>query len=163
MSERVHWGYSTKELSKQTWPDFEKLFRKHGAVGDGWWCWCMHHQRVRSVSLTEEPKTRAEWAVRNRREKKGLVERGCAHGILVYAKGEPVGWCQYGPREELSRIDSSPRYQKLDLENGRDKIWRITCFVVDKQYRRSGVASTSLKAALESISKKGGGLSKLIR
>jgi hypothetical protein len=43
--------------------------------------------------------------VRNRREKRDLVERGHAHGILVYANGEPVGWCQYGPREELPRIN----------------------------------------------------------
>jgi len=30
--------------------------------------------------------------VRNRRQKKELVEHGLAHGILVYAKGEHVGW-----------------------------------------------------------------------
>src|SRR6266436_1992287 len=38
------------------------------------------------------------------------------------------------------------------------RLWRITCFVVDKNYRKSGVASTALKAALESIGHKGGGL-----
>ncbi len=48
-------------------------------------------------------------------------------------------------------IESSP----LD---GKDRLWRITCFVVDKQYRRRGVASAALKAALEAIRKKGGGL-----
>ena len=37
-------------------------------------------------------------------------------------------------------------------------MWRITCFVVDKQHRRRGVASVALKAALEAIRKKGGGL-----
>ncbi len=26
-------------------------------------------------------------------------------GVLVYAKGEPIGWCQYGTREELPRVD----------------------------------------------------------
>ena len=38
------------------------------------------------------------------------------------------------------------------------QIWRITCFVVDKQYRKRGVASAALKAALEGIRNKGGGL-----
>jgi len=97
--------------------------------------------------------------VRNRREKKELVERGCAHGILVYAKGEPVGWCQYGPREELPRIDNSRKYRGLGPEGSTsERLWRITCFAVLKEYRKRGVATTGLKAALEAIRKKGGGL-----
>ena len=150
--------YTTKELSSKTWADLERLFEKPG-VGDAWWCWCMHHH-TRSYSLPENKRlpTRAESAVRNRREKKELVEKGYSHGILVYAKGEPVGWCQYGPREELPRIDNSQKYRKLALEHGKDKLWRITCFVVDKNYRRRGVAGTALKAALEAIRNKGGGL-----
>jgi GNAT superfamily N-acetyltransferase len=95
-------------------------------------------------------------SVSNRRDKEELVQQGLAHGILVYADGEPIGWCQYGSREELPRIDDSPKYRTYK-ENG-DKLWRITCFVVDKRYRRKGVGSIALKAALESIRKKGGGL-----
>jgi len=140
--------YSTKELSKRTWPDFERLFLKQGVVGGGWWCWCMYHQRPRFSSEFREPRTRAERAVRYRREKRELVEKGCAHGILVYAKGEPAGWCQFGPREELPRIDNSPKYRRLALEDETDRLWRITCFVVDKQYRRRGVAGAALKGAL---------------
>ncbi len=119
----------------------------------------MHHH-VSSYSLPEnsQPRTRAERAVRNRREKRELVEKGCAHGILVYANGEPVGWCQYGPREELPRIDNTVKYRKLTLENGTGKLWRITCFVVDRKYRRRGVARAALKAALGAIRNKGGGL-----
>src|SRR6058998_3001508 len=150
LSERL--AYTTQELSAKTWPDFEKLFQKRGAVGDGWWCWCTHHH-VSSYSLPEnkQPPTRAERAERNRRKKAELVEKGCAHGILVYAKGEPVGWCQYGPREELPRADNSQNYRRLGLEDVTDRMWRITCFVVDERHRRRGVASTALKAALEEI------------
>ena len=151
--------FATKELSKKTWHDFETLFRKQGVVGDGWWCWCtFHHVSSFSSPENKQPATRAERAVRNRREKRELVENGCAHGILVYAKGEPVGWCQYGLREELPRIDNTVKYRKLSLNESDDRLWRITCFVVDKQYRGRGVASAGLKAALEAIRKKGGGL-----
>jgi len=135
MSARVQSEYSTRELSKRTWPDFEKLFMKQGVVGDGWWCWCTHHQRARSVPLIEEPRTRAECAAKNRREKRELVKKGCAHGVLVYAGGEPVGWCQYGSGDEFPRIESSPRYRRLGFEDGGERLWRITCFVVDKEYR----------------------------
>ncbi len=158
MSVRFHDEYSAKELSKQTWPDFERLFLKQGVVGDGWWCWCMYHQRPLSLPEIKQQRTRAERAVRNRCEKRELVEKGCAHGILVYAKGEPVGWCQYGPREELPRVDNSSKYRRLDFEDGKDRSWRITCFVVDKEHRQRGVATAGLKAALEAIRKKGGGL-----
>jgi len=148
-------AYTTRELSKKTWPDFERLFSQ----GGGWdFCWCMHFQRPCSLPKNKRLLTRAERGVRNRREKKELIERGCAHGILVYAKGEPVGWCQYGPKEELPRIDNSRKYRGLATEGDTEKLWRITCFVVHKKYRRRGVASAALKAALKAIRNKGGGL-----
>jgi ribosomal protein S18 acetylase RimI-like enzyme len=152
--------YSTKELSVKTWPDFEKLFLKPaGLIGDGWWCWCTHHH-IASYSTPEnqQPRTRAERAQRNRGKKAELVEKGCAHGILVYSDKEPIGWCQYGPRTELPRIDNSRNYRELRSTNPREKLWRITCFVIDKRHRRRGVARLALVAALDSIRKNGGGL-----
>ena len=153
--------YSSRELSDKTWPDFEKLFGKQGLVGDGWWCWCTFHH-VSSFSLPEnqQPPTRAERAKLNREKKKKLVTTSCAHGILGYAREVPVGWCQFGPREELPRMDNTTKYRKLALaiDNDSERLWRITCFVVDNKYRRRGVASFGLKAALEAIKKKGGGI-----
>ncbi|HZQ69454.1 MAG TPA: GNAT family N-acetyltransferase [Terriglobales bacterium] len=145
-------SYTTRELSPQTWPDFEKLFTRK----NGWdFCWCMHFQRARARP-GENSQIRAVRSVVNRRDKKRLVDAGQAHGILVYAEGEPVGWCQYGLREELPRIDHSPNYRPHEQREG--KLWRITCFVVDKKFRRQGVGTAALKVALASIRKKGGGL-----
>jgi GNAT superfamily N-acetyltransferase len=145
--------YKTRELSKKTWPDFERLFSRR----NGWdFCWCMHFHRSRIWPGSDKLR-RAERSVRNRRDKRALVETGRTHGILVYADNEPIGWCQYGPREELPRVDESRHYR----QPGRDdstKLWRITCFVVDKRYRRRGVASVALKAALQAIRKRGGGM-----
>lgn len=146
--------FTTKELSTGTWPDFEKLFSQK----NGWdFCWCMHFHRSRSAPGSDRLR-RAARSVKNRRDKKELVVRGRTHGILVYADGEPVGWCQYGPREELPRIDDSRGYRRLAPQPGAKKLWRITCFVVDKKYRRRGIAGVALKAALEAIRKKDGGL-----
>jgi GNAT superfamily N-acetyltransferase len=147
-------SYTTKELSKRTWPDFAKLFSR----GNGWgFCWCMHFHRPCGLPKSQWLRTRAERGVRNQREKLELVERGCAHGILVYANGEPVGWCQYGLREELPRIDNSRKYRGL-APKGTETLWRITCFAVLKPYRKRAVASAALNAALEAIRNKGGGL-----
>jgi GNAT superfamily N-acetyltransferase len=68
-----------------------------------------------------------------------------------------VGWCQYGPREELPRIDGGRKYRKLPLADPRGKLWRITCFFVDNDFRRKGVARVALRAALASIRREGGG------
>ena len=106
----------------------------------------------------KQPRTRAERADRNHRKKRSFVQNGCAHGTLVYSDEEPVGWCQYGSREELPRVDHSRSYQKLGFARTNERFWRITCFVVDKKHRGRGVASLGLKAALEAIRKKGGGV-----
>lgn len=86
------------------------------------------------------------------------MESGRAHGILVYADGEPVGWCQYGPRDELPRVEQNRAYRRFAPSGDPDKLWRITCFVVPARYRRRGVASAALKAALQAIKRRGGGL-----
>ena len=118
----------------------------------------MHFHRPRGLPKNKWLRARAERGARNRREKRELVGRGCSHGILVYTDGGPVGWCQYGPREELPRIDNSRKYQGLAPEGATERLWRITCFAVLKKYRKRGVASAALKAALEAIRNKGGGL-----
>jgi hypothetical protein len=140
-------AYTTKELSRKSWPDFVRLFSQRS----GWdFCLCMHFHRPRGLPKDQWRRTQAEGGMRNRRQKRALVEQGRAHGILVYANGEPVGWCQYGPREELPRIDNARAYQGL-APQGTEKLWRITCFAVPKRYRKRG-------AALEAIRRRGGGL-----
>jgi ribosomal protein S18 acetylase RimI-like enzyme len=68
-----------------------------------------------------------------------------------------VGWCQFGLSEELPRVEKNPKYRKLPSEN-TGPLWRITCFVVRRKYRRRGVARTALRAALTAIQNEGGGL-----
>jgi len=148
-------NFSTKELSTRTWQDFEKLFRKPGEWDP---CWCVYYHRARPLPGSRMLHTRAKRAVRNRREHRSLVEEGCAHGVLVYSRGEPVGWCQYGPKEELPRIDAKRNYRGLNPPSDDTKLWRITCFVVDRKYRGWGVAGVALKAALKAIRTRGGGL-----
>jgi len=146
-------SYVTKELSPATWVDFEDLFSR----GNGWdFCWCMHHHRCRPLPKSEKLR-RAERGRANYPDKKALVMKGRSHGILVYHNGEAVGWCQYGRAEELPRIDDDRNYSGL-AEGDTSKLWRITCFVVDKRYRRRGVGSRAIEAALASIKRQGGGL-----
>jgi len=142
-------AYSTKELSPTSWPDFESLFAKHNGVWGG--CWCMfYHTKGEFLTKGHGPA--------NRKAKKALVKRRRTHGIIVYSGKTPVGWVQYGPKPELPRLDASKTYQSLGLDNEEEKLWRITCFFVDRNNRKRGVAGFGLNAALASIKKKGGGL-----
>jgi hypothetical protein len=141
--------YSSKELSPTTWPDFEALFAKHNGVWGG--CWCMFYHTKGEFLIKDH-------APENKKAKKALVKRRQTHGIIVYSERTPVGWVQYGPKPELPRIDSSRTYQGLSLDSEGQRLWRITCFFVDRNSRRKGVAGFGLNAALASIKKKGGGM-----
>jgi ribosomal protein S18 acetylase RimI-like enzyme len=55
-------------------------------------------------------------------------------------------------------MDNNPKYRKLAPANDGKRLWRITCFVVHRGYRRRGVASTALNAAVAAIRRRGGGL-----
>ena len=146
--------FTTRELSPRTWRDFERLFRRPGEWGA---CWCTYYQRPRPLPYAETADLTAdERALRNRNDKRELVKEGRAHGILVYLGSDPVGWCQYGPKDELPRIDAGRKYRKL-APRARKRLWRITCFCVDRRFRNRDVASVGLSAALDSIKKRGGG------
>jgi len=146
-------NYSTRELSPDTWPDFERLFSKHGGVGG---CWCMYYQRPRGGTM--KGLTSTERHSKNRRDKKSLVDDDRSHGVLLYDRESPIGWCAYGFKQEFPRIDNGRNYRRMNLENDPEKLWRITCFFVDRDYRKKGVAKVALTAALSSIKAKGGGV-----
>ncbi|HLE65111.1 MAG TPA: GNAT family N-acetyltransferase [Candidatus Bathyarchaeia archaeon] len=146
-------AYTTKELGADTWPDFERLFEKHNGVQGG--CWCMFYQRPHPVRAEM---SRTERTTMNRKDKREWVREGRSHGIIVYKGRTPVGWCQYGPREELPRIDAGRNYRKVEPLSPEKRLWRITCFFVDKDHRGKGIANTALRATLESIGKQGGGI-----
>lgn len=104
--------------------------------------------RGRHLPRSQFP-TKAKQGEQNRQAKKQLVDQRRAHGILVYSGGEPIGWCQFGPIQELPLSGEAPY--------AGDPAWRITCFVTDKRFRRQGVARVALRAALAAINKRGGG------
>jgi GNAT superfamily N-acetyltransferase len=94
--------------------------------------------------------TKAAQSAQNLSEHRALVDERRSHGILVYSGEEPVGWCQFGPKSELPLSAGPPESD--------ERMWRITCFVTDKRFRRQGVASAALRAAVEAIRSRGGGL-----
>ena len=132
--------FIVKPLDKSTWPDFARLVEKHNGVWGGCWCMAFHPEGVGTG--------------KSRSEKERRVREGRAHAALVYDGSTAVGWCQFGPTDELPRIKLKSAYQE-GLTELPD--WRITCFFVDRDYRGKGVASIALEGALNEIARLGGG------
>ncbi len=141
-----------RELTPARWVDFEGLFQKYQGVQAG--CWCMfYHREGPNGPLGSVARQAA-----NRRDHRALLGAGRAHGVLVYRDGAPVGWCQFGRREELPRVELGRKYRELVDHLGPPPAWRVTCFFVDRPHRRAGVAGVALRAALEAIGRLGGGI-----
>jgi hypothetical protein len=137
-------GFRVKALDETTWPDFARLVEKHNGVWGGCWCMSFHLEDGFGNRMVSQ----------NRSEKERRVRDGRAHAALVYDGSLAVGWCQFGPTDELPRIKNKRAYLDglTDLPD-----WRIACFFVDRDYRDGGGASLALKGALREISRLGGG------
>jgi GNAT superfamily N-acetyltransferase len=138
-------GFVVKPLEESTWPAFAHLVEKHNGVWGGCWCMAFHAE---GVGRDKSPG-------QNRTEKECRVREGRAHAALVFDGANCVGWCQFGPTDELPRIKHQRAYRE-GLAASPD--WRITCFFVDKEYRGKGVAAAALKGAVKEIARLGGGV-----
>src|ERR1051326_1779993 len=131
-----------RPLDETTWPDFARLIEAHHGLRGGCWCMAFHAEGVRRTPA------------QNRSEKERRVREGRAHAAVVYDGPACVGWCQFGPPGELPRIKHRRAYL---VGRGALPDWRITCFFVDREHRRGGVAAAALDGALREIARLGGG------
>ncbi|GAB3270486.1 GNAT family N-acetyltransferase [Arthrobacter pigmenti] len=138
--------YQIKALTSQTWNAFADLCaRNNGAGMGGCWCTWFHHSTPAQRRASGNPRDFKEW----------LVRKGNAHAALVLDGGTAVGWCEYGTPEELPGI-----YHRKEVESAGAPLpdYRLTCFFVDRRYRRTGVAVAALDGALKLIAADGGGV-----
>lgn len=125
---------SYRELTPETWNDFEVLFREHG-IQDG--CWCMYWR-------TRREDCQRQYGEGNRRAFKSLVDAGKVTGFLTYSGNLPVAWCSISPRDQVPVIERSPTLKPVDDQN----VWSIVCFFVSKPYRRQGMTQILITQAL---------------
>jgi GNAT superfamily N-acetyltransferase len=89
--------------------------------------------------------------VANRAAFRQIVERGPPPGLVALDGGLAVGWCQLTPREALPWLD---RARLLDRVDGTP-VWSLSCFFVRRGYRRRGVTSALIAAALKAAERSG--------
>jgi len=134
-----------RPLSLETWDAYAALIEKHNGVWGGCWCTYFHE---------EEPEG-AKDDLGRPGFKRRMVELGIAHAALVFDGDQVIGWAEYGTPVELPNIYHRKERDAAGIDPAA---YRITCFFVDRDHRRSGVAYEALQGAVELIAAAGGGV-----
>lgn len=93
------------------------------------------------IGCTERSRPRQ----RNKAAFREIVERGPAPGLLAFDGDLAVGWCQLTPREAVPWLDHLWRLKRVDDM----PVWSLTCLYVRKRYRKQGITSALISAALK--------------
>lgn len=123
-----------RELTKERWADFERLFGPRGACGG---CWCMWWRVRRSQFDRQKGEL-------NRRAMKKIVDGGEVPGLVAFAGDAPIGWCAVAPRETYVVLRGSRILKPVDEQ----PVWSIVCFYVARSHRRSGLTVRLIEAAV---------------
>lgn len=124
----------------------DDFFRLHSIERGCGWCFCVAWWTPSWQGWGERT------AEDNYKLRLDLFEQGHYDGYLAYAQGDPIGWCQVGPRSRLLKL-----IDQFGLQQTSDgpEIWSITCFLVAPNYRRRKVATSMLTAILEDLKGRG--------
>ena len=122
-------------LTKKTWLQFTELFGARGACGN---CWCMYYR------LPKPEFIEGKLDDGNKIAMKELVWSGAPTGLLGLYEGKAIAWCAFSPREDFTKMEKSRVHKRIDDEH----IWSVTCFFIDKDFRRMGVSVALLKGLI---------------
>lgn len=111
-----------------------------------WWggCYCTFYDDPREEDAINAS---ADKRSDNRAARRSNIETGKASGMLAFVDGKVAGWCNVAPRASYV----NPHDLKQAIEDPREEVGSVTCFVVLSKYRKSGVATQLLHSACDLI------------
>jgi GNAT superfamily N-acetyltransferase len=124
-----------RPLTSKNWADVEELLGPRGGWGG---CWCIWWRLNRSTFERNKGK-------KNQHALRRIVASRVPVGVLAYSGREPVGWCAIAPREVYTRLANSRVLKPVDDQ----AVWSVSCFYVKAGYRRAGLSTALLKAAVD--------------
>ncbi len=127
-------------LTPDLWPDLEDLFGEKGGCNG---CWCMYWR----IGSAYRRRPRAE----NKADFRKVVRRGAPPGLMAFDRDMAVAWCQLTPRDALPWLDRTWRLERPDAV----PVWSLSCFYVRIGFRRRGITSRLVVAALETAKQVG--------
>ena len=134
-----------RELTPGLLPDFLAFFEGDAFADNPRWasCYCqflyVDHAKVSWPARTADE---------NRAAACERIGSQRMQGLLAYRDGRPVGWCNAAPRTLMDAFADEP-------DPDAERLGQITCFVVAKAHRRSGVATALLDAACAMLKRRG--------
>lgn len=136
--------WETHPVTPDRFEDFADVVNKNRRATH---CWCLSHRLTTAEirDLGGDGPTAREQAMRS------LCERPNPPGVVTYADGVPVGWCNIGPRSEITRLARSKLMPPVDDR----PVWSIVCVVVRSGHRRQGVTGHLLEGAVAYAASRG--------
>src|SRR5438105_4062148 len=123
-----------RPLTPDLWPTLVDLFGEKGACNG---CWCMYWR----IGSAYHRRPRAS----NKADFHAIVRRGPPPGLLAFDGDRAVGWCQVTPRDDVPWLDRTWRLKRVDDV----PVWSLSCLYVRIGYRKRGVATALIAAALK--------------
>ena len=118
--------------------------------GDGASCWCRWLLDTRAAFDAASREGRKA-ALRSE-----LAEAAVPPGLVLTTDGEAVGWVRVAPRPAQPGVLRTQVVRKGSSEPpADDAVWAVTCFVVRREHRGSGVAAALLDGAVAHASANG--------
>lgn len=123
------------------WSDLVTVFGQRG--DDRSWCWCQNFLR------TEDAAPPASDVPPDNRDAlyEEITHAAVAPGLIAYVDDHPVGWTRVGLRGAFPGVRGNRALARV-LNEDDAGVWWVTCFVVDKWHRRSGIGLALLQAAV---------------
>ncbi len=131
-----------KELSLITMSDWFDFFDNRAFLDhedwNGCYCTAFYYPKPKEyVNLSDRRKEYAKW----------LIETGRMKGYLAYDEEKVIGWVNANEKKNYPRLE--------DIYDASEKVLSIVCFIVQKEYRRKGIAKQLLSRIDEDAKGKG--------
>jgi GNAT superfamily N-acetyltransferase len=134
-----------RKLASELLQDFVSFFNGEAFADNPKWGFCF-------CQFSYLDHAKVNWTSRTVQENRAAAcDRICTNrmqGYLAYRDGKPIGWCNAAPRTMMDAFADEP-------DPDASRIGQITCFLVAKPYRRSGVATSLLQAASAGLKAQG--------
>jgi predicted GNAT family acetyltransferase len=127
-----------REVTRDTWRDFERLFESPGAPK---YCWCMVWRRTSEEAKHHDGPDR-------KRQMKARIGKGIPVGLIAYVEDEPTAWVSIAPRESYRNLGGPEPVPG-------ETIWSLVCFYVPRRLRGDGMVYRLIEAAVEHAREKG--------
>jgi GNAT superfamily N-acetyltransferase len=134
-------SWATHPVTPDRFDDFADVINRSRRANH---CWCLSH-RLTTAEIDQLGGGSREQAMRR------LCEGEHPPGVLAYRDGEPVGWCNIGPRTEITRLTRSKLIRPIDDL----PVWSIVCVIVRAGHRGQGVTGQLIEGAVAYAASRG--------